>query len=316
MKKNTKITDKELRYKNRRLDLEEYHIDGYFFNVGNSRSGHNYIKFNVLGFLGNGETRKYVNCENFDPTRFLDTYFDYDPNRYTNSVHVLVVRDLLNWFSSIVHFYFRNKIVVIENGEQVVLPVRNPKRQARVRGKVYEGKEAEKAMKDPKIVADNNVTFLLKGAQKRERHEGRHNIKLNDYINARLNDLLNIWMNQAKEYCNETNLLPYFTSVYYDEFVVSEEYRKAIAKKVGGEYTNQFLDVVPLAGGGSSFDKGKFDGRGSQMKVLERFGQWNIRGVKDKKIFLRFLKNHKAYQYYLDNFPVSKEKKKYIDSIK
>jgi len=61
------------------------------------------------------------------------------------------------------------------------------------------------------------------------------------------------------------------TTVLYDTFVRSEDYRRALCHKLGGQYSEKMLNIVPQNGRYSSFDGDKFQGEGSKMKVLDRF---------------------------------------------
>ena len=58
----------------------------------------------------------------------------------------------------------------------------------------------------------------------------------------------------------------------------------------------------------STFDKDKFQGNAQQMKVLERFKQWNPEHYK----YLKVLKQHSAFNFYLNNFNISKEKQSFF----
>ena len=48
------------------------------------------------------------------------------------------------------------------------------------------------------------------------------------------------------------------------------------------------------------------------MKVLERYKNW----LNPDDSFLRVLKNSEAFQYYVDNFELNDDKKKFINWIK
>ncbi len=66
-----------------------------------------------------------------------------------------------------------------------------------------------------------------------------------------------------------------FLVINYDRWFRDREYRKWIIESVFGlKFTDiGFLDVID-AGGGSSFDKRKFDGRANEMNVLYRWKEY------------------------------------------
>jgi len=61
--------------------------------------------------------------------------------------------------------------------------------------------------------------------------------------------------------------------IFYDQFCTDQDYRQEICKELGGKYTEERLDYVSSEGNGSSFDKFKYQGKGSQMKTRERYIQ-------------------------------------------
>jgi hypothetical protein len=124
--------------------------------------------------------------------------------------------------------------------------------------------------------------------------------------------VLDHWLIISKEFVNETEYIPEFQRLYYDEFVKSRAYRKEICNNLGGEYNENMIEFVPGAGGHSTFDRNKYKDRGSEMEVLERYKLFDSRDDG----FLLKLKEHPAMDFYLKNFEVDKDKKKFINSIK
>jgi hypothetical protein len=141
------------------------------------------------------------------------------------------------------------------------------------------------------------------------RQKKKHNENLN--VEEISNLFLTKWLEIANEYFNP-EYVPEFIRVYYDDFVKSESYRRSICDKVNGDYNEDLLNFVTIAGGHSSFDGDKYQDRGSEMKVLERYKLWE--STSDP--FLLKLKEHPALEFYLKNFDVDKDKKKFIKSIK
>jgi hypothetical protein len=80
--------------------------------------------------------------------------------------------------------------------------------------------------------------------------------------------------------------------IHYDKFVNSREYRKAICSAVGGEYSEDKINFVPANGHHSSFDGNEFQGRGSEMNVLNRSEQ--ILDTEHKEFYLKILKEYEG----------------------
>lgn len=74
----------------------------------------------------------------------------------------------------------------------------------------------------------------------------------------------NRWLECAREFIGETNLLGEFIKINYDKWFTSISYRSKFRH-------NGNCEFVPHFGGGSSFDQMKFDGCGSKMDVLNRW---------------------------------------------
>lgn len=61
--------------------------------------------------------------------------------------------------------------------------------------------------------------------------------------------------------------------ISYEMFFRGAAYRRMICEKLGGEYNEDLLNYMPNEGGGSSFDKFEYQGKGQQMKTLDRAEQ-------------------------------------------
>ena len=61
--------------------------------------------------------------------------------------------------------------------------------------------------------------------------------------------------------------------IIYDKWFIDIEYRKEISGKLGLEFSDEMLENVPKAGGGSSFDGLKYNDKAQEMNVLNRYKQ-------------------------------------------
>lgn len=89
--------------------------------------------------------------------------------------------------------------------------------------------------------------------------------------------------------------------ISYQFFKSSPSYRKRICKSLGGEYKETKLNILPNEGGGSSFDKFKYQNMGSKMSTNKRYmkimeTEWEdiycdfmrqCRGIMDKWVKLK-----------------------------
>jgi len=60
-------------------------------------------------------------------------------------------------------------------------------------------------------------------------------------------------------------------AISYNEWVQSARYRESLAARLDIPFTDAGLDTVSSCAGGSSFDGHRFDGRGRQMPVFDRW---------------------------------------------
>lgn len=80
-----------------------------------------------------------------------------------------------------------------------------------------------------------------------------------------------VWKELAKEYLGITSYLGEdVIKINYNEWFRSKSYRKEISANFG-EFTDKNFDFVPGIGGGSSFDRRKYDGKSKNMQVLTRW---------------------------------------------
>lgn len=269
------------------------HKHGYFLNVASSRSGHNFIKDNIQSWTGdlNRSKRYYENMENMIPENVVTYISSVDLSLYPNSIKILLLRDLLNWFSSISHFLLRN----IEIGKR--------HNQNLLYKNIVHAKDLGPDRKDPDIV------IIPDDMTKEQFIENIKNQKRD--IPKRLGYFLDRWLCMAEEWIGKTSYIPEFTRVYYDDFFQSREYRKRICSEIGGQYNETHLNIVTRMGKYSTFDEDKFQGRAQQMKVLYRYNEW----IPQNSHYLNVLKEHEALEFYIENFELNEDKRKFIDSI-
>ena len=295
--------------------LEEKHINGYFAHIGPSRSGHNFVKKNLLSYIGDpkSETRKYLNLENYNPAHFNIQYENVEFENYPNSIYILTVRSLMNWYSSMMHFITRSRAI---DGNNVVHKP-SEKRVNAIR-EFAERQFVDQATVDanPEMLKDPNIVIVPPGFEPNTVNRDGEIIKtIDDFINDFAERLLGKWLAIAKEFKGVTNHVPGFIKIYYDQFFTDETYRRNICSQLNGVYNEDELNVVARAGGGSSFDRITYDGNAAEMKVLERYKQWEINGLGVSNPFLNFIKTHEALAFYQNNFDISPEEQTFIDNL-
>lgn len=87
-------------------------------------------------------------------------------------------------------------------------------------------------------------------------------------------NLKNLWLQYAREYLGKTNYLGDSIKISFNEWFQDKEYRMMISAWLGLDYNESGLNRVSNFGGGSSFDKLKFNGKAQHMKVLSRWPQY------------------------------------------
>jgi len=80
------------------------------------------------------------------------------------------------------------------------------------------------------------------------------------------------------------------TIIHYDSFVDSAAYRQDICRNFRGDYSEEKLNFVPANGHHSSFDGKEFQGKGSEMNVLNRADQ--ILETEHKDFYLKIMEEY------------------------
>ena len=125
-------------------------------------------------------------------------------------------------------------------------------------------------------------------------------------------EILDLWEIYAEEYLGITNFLTSKIPINYNLWFSSIDYRKQLSAHFGLSFTDAGLNVVPKASGsGSSFDKTSYDGKGNQMKVLERWKNCQ----QEKRFCESFQERHKLANLYRKIFPHDSEIESFMQSI-
>lgn len=81
-----------------------------------------------------------------------------------------------------------------------------------------------------------------------------------------------LWKQHARECLGETNLLGLpIVDVNFNRWTQEATYRAELASRLAIPYSERGVDEVSTIGGGSSFDHTAFEGRASQMPILNRW---------------------------------------------
>ena len=84
-----------------------------------------------------------------------------------------------------------------------------------------------------------------------------------------------IWKQHARQFLQRPDRLRHTpVLINYNQWFTDVDYRRQVAQQMGLRFTDEGRDRVPTVFGGSSFDGLQYDGRASQMKVLERWRYW------------------------------------------
>ncbi len=83
---------------------------------------------------------------------------------------------------------------------------------------------------------------------------------------------IKLWKKQVLQ-CLSPDTYPYghFVDINYNRWVLDRTYRQQVSDRLGLDYSEEGLNEVLKFGPGSSFDGTQFDGKASEMKVLERW---------------------------------------------
>ena len=129
-----------------------------------------------------------------------------------------------------------------------------------------------------------------------------------------LEGMIGIWNKITLEGFGETDIIPNKLLCVFDRFVEDQDYRKMICEYVGGDYSEEKLNFVPEAGSGSSFDKMRLQGEGSNMKTLERYEQVLNSAIND--LYISCLKHCKyALETYRNFFDIDDKKLEILNEI-
>ena len=110
---------------------------------------------------------------------------------------------------------------------------------------------------------------------------------------------LEMWIKYAEEYLGITNYVSDKILVNYNSWFASEQYRKELLYEITPEwkFTDDGINDVFDYGYGSTFDMRNFDGKGHEMKVLDRWE--HLIGLDDvKQSFVNIVRKHPTF---LDN---------------
>lgn len=117
----------------------------------------------------------------------------------------------------------------------------------------------------------------------------------NNYLNVRNpnGNPTQLWIEYAREFLGETNYLQNNKiCCNYNRWFSDIEYRKEFASKLGLEFTDRGINQVKTEGGGSSFDGEKFDGKATQMDVINRYKLFQ-----DNPIYQQLVNNEELREY-------------------
>ena len=129
-----------------------------------------------------------------------------------------------------------------------------------------------------------------------------------------INNEINIWMKNTKEFYGETNYMNDCIKINYDDFFNNIEYRQKICNSINGDYNEYQLNKIPINGYYSTFDINTFDGKAQEMKVNERYK--NILNTEYHDIYIKILLYNKdALNLYLKYFNIDNQKKEFINSL-
>ncbi len=106
--------------------------------------------------------------------------------------------------------------------------------------------------------------------------------------------ILSMWLEHAREYVGEQNLLGGANKVVinFNSWASDSGYRKALAERLGLDFDDAGIDTVTKFGGGSSFDRRGFDGSAQKMDVNNRW-----RRFVDDPAFRAFFRNPDVFKY-------------------
>jgi hypothetical protein len=93
-------------------------------------------------------------------------------------------------------------------------------------------------------------------------------------------EFVHLWTSYAREALGETDLMSPKMTILYNQWFASADYRQQVVEELNkitglnleqSERSDKYLKRVAHWGGGSSFDKKKFENKAQEMAVLERY---------------------------------------------
>jgi len=89
------------------------YVNGMYMVLATSRSGHHFTKENILSWTADNENKKrlYINLENILPKNFREITSKIDFNQYPNSIYIIQIRDLLNWYATWVKHILKHYLI-------------------------------------------------------------------------------------------------------------------------------------------------------------------------------------------------------------
>ncbi|MEM8614265.1 MAG: hypothetical protein AAGF93_19760 [Cyanobacteria bacterium P01_H01_bin.105] len=91
-------------------------------------------------------------------------------------------------------------------------------------------------------------------------------------VKPRRRDVVDLWLQYAKEFVGETRYLPHNrVCIDYNRWVCDRTYRQTLADQLQMTFSDAGLNTVRSLGGGSSFDAQTMDGQATAMDVTNRW---------------------------------------------
>lgn len=111
-------------------------------------------------------------------------------------------------------------------------------------------------------------------------------------------NILDIWLEHAREYLGETQYLGHRVCVNYNQWSADQSYRRRLSDQLSLNFTDGGFDSVPSFGGGSSFDRELYNGSASKMKTEDRWKRFS-----DDETFRGYFTDRQVLVYASKIFP-------------
>jgi hypothetical protein len=106
-------------------------------------------------------------------------------------------------------------------------------------------------------------------------------------------NVIDLWINHAKEFTGETNQLKNNKIVVnYNQWFMDIDYRRELTSQLKIDFTDAGVDQVKSYGGGSSFDGENLDGKATKMDVLNRYKMF-----REHPEYKKLLENEELLEY-------------------